>query len=196
LDPLKKEILGLESTKKVLIGGVESLQGKKRDTFDEIELLKSDALTLQTQIDEFTARLSDLNDTTARKRGVIVGLSEQIGTLKGSILPLEDSKRSLEESIGLLIDKREDLVEQIGELEIEIASKKETAERDLNTILLRASTAREEYNQFTDQMKVERENIAVRARSLDDKDKVLRVREIKVTQQEASIKQNAALLEM
>lgn len=195
----------------------DSWSAKIADAKIEAEALETVIIALQEKRDKVETACDTLNDRLIRMRReqgeLALDLSAKkrvIKTHQDGVLQLEERQRTLNEAYRALEEQKEAIEHIISTLEVSedvLATKNATLMEDANQRLteieaavkateLKLDRLKDEYVGLNKAMTAEREELVNRARLLDDRDKNLRIRERIVANQEATIQQNANLLDL
>lgn len=161
---------------------IEDLEHTKKVLSNTNVVLQDDNRMLQSEI------------TIARE--TLNGLNTDIGTLKEAIATAHEQKQRLEDEVAILQSQSDTLTQRVEQLQNDIRTKTEQyntniaileqKKQDLTTEIVENRAADEKV----------RENLASWSKTLDERDKNLRIRESKVNEQEKSIARNYNLLNL
>lgn len=181
------------------------------------EARRMSVIELETVISDKQLIVSGLNDEILSRNADITSVNNEITALKDKVIELSAKKNEVEIAIGAvsrqlaeLSDRKVPLQEEIVNLKEnkDIASKeyaefsaqnesimtrKEQELKQLNAKLL---AAKQEESLIRKVVQSESSQLASRKLALDERDKILRIREQKAQIQENIIHQNASLLEL
>lgn len=200
---------------------MEQEQAEKRDALSEslkelafeYEALEGVKLKSQEYLKSLDLTVTDKNKEIERLNKQIIeanSLEDKITDLKKIITTLNNNKLLLENDITSLDNEQKALSEQVDILRKEVDSILEDNKLEITQHIdkiteLQAKEGqldlliydkRIQYSQFDADMEKVRMNLVSREQQLDDRDSNLRVRELKVEQQEGKIRQNANLLNL
>lgn len=162
------EIGDLEHTKKVLTQTNTELVAENRDLGSEIAVRRADVLALQ--------RSTELAETTVSE--------------------LEGKKNRLVSELEALQEGVETATADLQALKGEFAARQTEINREVSILEARKQALAQEIMDNQAQDEKVRDNLAVWSKSLDEKDRNLRIRESKVNEQEKSIARNYNLLNL
>lgn len=182
LESLEEAIKVRSSTKEVLESEIKQAQEKLKQAQDDKRTVVAESHAFDKEIDD--------------KKDKIDRLAQRENSLSTSVGALEDKKHYLEGEIEQLIDMKAAAEKEAEDAKSLAEPIREKARRELDVIRAQTANSKAEYNEFAGKAEAERAALAQRAIDLNDREKVIRAREIKVSQGEDAIKQNASLLEL
>lgn len=192
---------------------IASKQQQLEDEVRAVGILQASRGQLVVAIAAYEATITELTATRATLQGNIAeltALEDNVATVTSDLVALQTTKATLETDIAAALVTQATAVAQSERLERAATDKQAAREATVADLqhqvdVLEAKRTqldnvvldkRQEYNQFNAAMETERSDLAKRQLALDDRDKNLRIREIKVEQGEAKIQTNASLLNL
>lgn len=125
-----------------------------------------------------------------------VALTGKNAALTGKNADLQVANSSLLAEFEGLTAKKQQLLAEIEQLGKEYEIRQQAADEKLQIAYNKQQIVLEQIHDIDSQQKLVREDLAVRIRACDEKEKNLRMREIKVAQGEDAIQRNASLLDL
>lgn len=159
-------------------------------------LLDKRIINKDNELLAITTRANELLVVEKTKKSENIVLIDRIMTIQHDLNGLIPQIDSANNELKQIAGSKRALLSDIQQLDKDFSDKKQVHQKELSTILAKVENARLEYDGFVKNTDAEQRNLAERAKNQDDRDKNLRLREMRVNNQEQIIKHNASLLEM
>lgn len=180
------ELVSLIAQNKTKLGMCEE---NLENTASEVKVSKEDLHSTNTAIIEGREVLRDLEEQEQ-------GLKSSISTHTDMLSVHQGEKERLESGLEELRAQYTEEKERLDSIDGLYLEKKRQGEEDLAKTSAKVLVKTQELNDIQQIMDIERREIASRKLALDERDKNLRIREVKASQDEASIQANAGLLNL
>lgn len=189
-------IAPLEKQRDDIKSQVTSLETRKFELGQEVIGAENKLNDLQNLFAQITKDNQDAAELSKRLETQYLSLKSENGALNQSISDGKQAILSTEEELITLKKQRNDLIAVNTDLEAKDNIEKEARKHELDVLNDKLKGIKNEILQNIGEQDLARRDIARRTQELDDKEQVLRRRELKVEQGENRIQQNASLLDL
>lgn len=182
---------------------LDNLTKQRDEAKQTLIALHGDHETLSLEAGRSEQRLNSAKDAYELVRQDIAVSEQQKRELQaenvaltGKNADLQVANSSLLAEFEGLTAKKQQLLAEIEQLGKEYEIRQQAADEKLQIAYNKQQIVLEQIHDIDSQQKLVREDLAVRIRACDEKEKNLRMREIKVAQGEDAIQRNASLLDL
>jgi chromosome segregation ATPase len=187
----------------VIIGSTNAAQQQLDELKREQGKVESELRATQSTVDELLEHRGELEQEVHRLKTTQADVKSDITGLEAQKIALLSDISALNQQVAAL---QADIADSSGQLQVvrsayneEKVARTQLNERRRDEMALherKALEKRQEYDQLDREMEAVRRDLAARAQAQDDRDRNLRIRELKVAQGEDKLQQNADLLNL
>lgn len=217
-DKIEKETVWLLSSQKDRLDALYTLfVAEKKQQEDTIDYLKLEVGKLKTSKQTLSSTIDEMDATTRIAKSELLSINEKITVVddhakaqEQRVLAFTGQQKELEQSISLLDTRKNDLLGEVEELEGQLAEKKQSVaiqidvldasieekQRTMTVLDTKLVEIKQEMELQQAKDSLTRSSLADWQKTLEERDRNLRIRELKVEQGEGRLTQNADLLNL